>query len=107
MKFKDFEIRPAHAIDGSEDPNRYELVKWYRTDEPVEVTDLQTGEKKIRDLFCYVIAFLEYNDKEPCWEFRSVGLRYLEDREDGLEEYIQAFTRLIDACRNKDEDENW
>lgn len=107
MKFKDFEIRPAHTIDGLGIPNRYELIKWYRTDKPVEVTDLRTGDKNMQDLFCYVIAFLEYNDKEPCWEFRSVGFRYLKDREDGLEAYIQAYTRLIDACRNDDEDENW
>lgn len=89
MKFKDFEIRPATTLDGIVPPNRYELVKW---------------QKSGQQCSCFVIAFLEYNEKEPCWEFRSVGLRYLEYREDGLEDYIQAYLRLLDVCRDNDDE---
>lgn len=104
MKFKDFEIRPTTTLDGSTPRNRYELVKWKKYPSPIEVVDLVTGETKEQQHGCFVIAFLEYNEKEPCWEFRSVGLRYLEYREDGLEDYIQAYLRLLDVCRGENDE---
>ena len=61
MKFKDFEIRPVKSLDGVIDPNRFELVKWY-----------DPGR-------CFVVAWLGWNDKEPCFELTSVGLRLVEN----------------------------
>lgn len=45
MKFKDFEIRPTCFIDGHTDPKKWDVVKW-QCHNPIEVTDLETGEKK-------------------------------------------------------------
>ena len=102
MRFKDFEIRPTVRIDGKTVKNKYDVVKWYKTDEPIEVTDLLTGEKTIKDTFCYTVATIEWYKKEPCWEFRSVGTRFLEDYEDGLCEYILKYLELFDICEEKE-----
>lgn len=43
-----------------------------------EATDMRTGEKKIHTTNSYVIANLEWNEKEGDFDFESVGLRWLE-----------------------------
>ena len=98
MKFKDFEIRPTRFFDGHTDPKKWEVVKWGHC-EPIEVIDIETGKKKISDTYCFVIAFLEWNEKEPCWEFESVGTRFLEDYEDGLCEFVLKWLELNDLTR--------
>ena len=64
--------------------------KWKDYD-PHEVTDSTTGEKKIQTRYCFSIATLTWNKKEQTFEFESVGLRYLQHRVDGLEDYILNF----------------
>lgn len=98
MRFKDFEIRPAIFLDGHTDPKKWDVVKWVKCD-PHEAIDLKTGEKKMYDKHCYSVAFLEWNSKEPCWEFRSVGTRFLEDYEEGLCEFILKWCELADLTR--------
>lgn len=103
IRYKDFEIRPVTALDGHQTPGRFEVIKWYKTDEPIEVTSASTGQKMLKDTFFYVVAFIEWNKKEPCWEFRSVGTRFLEDYTEGLCEYIMQFLKLFDICRRDDD----
>ena len=104
MRFKDFEIRPYTDWDGSRSPDKYEIVKWYKTDEPIEVLNARTNKKEMQDTFCYMIAFIDYNPKEPCWELRSVGTRFLEDYENGLCEFVRSFIKVLDVCKeNEDE----
>ncbi len=98
MKFKDFEIRPTSFLDGHKDPKKWDVVKW-RKSEPFESVDLRTGEKRILDTYCYSVAQLWWNEKEPCWEFESVGTRFLEDYEEGLCEFILKWTELTDLTR--------
>lgn len=45
---------------------------------PYEATDMRTGEKKIHTTNTYVIANLEWNEKECDFDFESVGTRWLE-----------------------------
>lgn len=94
-KFKDFEIRDVCYLGEppKDKPIEFDLVKW-QEHEPYEVTDLGTGEKKISTKSCFSIAGLKWNDKEPCFEFESVGLRYLEYREYGLEEWLLKWCKL-------------
>ena len=98
MKFKDFEIRPTCFLDGHTDPKSWAVVKWCHC-EPREVIDGETGKKKISDTYCFSVAFLEWNEKEPCWEFKSVGTRFLEDYEDGLCEFILKWIELTNLTR--------
>ena len=99
MKFKDFEIRPTCFLDGHIDPKQFDVVKWYKTDKPIKVTDGLTGEEKMKDTFCYSVAHIWWNDKEPCWEFESVGTRFLYDYEDGLCEFILEWIELTSLTR--------
>lgn len=102
MRFKDFEIRPYKSLNGLTSQDRYELIKWYKTESPIEVTIAETGEKKMKDTFCYVVAWITWNPKEPCWEFESVGMRFIDDYEEGLCEYIKKFVELLDVIRDKE-----
>lgn len=60
-----------------ENPKRFDIVKWVECD-PFETLDYKTSEKKISDKYCYSIGTLEWNPHEPCFEFKSIGLRWLE-----------------------------
>ena len=83
MKFKDFEIRrPTRLGVVPEDYYKYnfDLVKWDKDKEGKE--------------YCYSIAFLRWNPKELGFNFESVGTRYLEYREDGLEEWLLKWCEL-------------
>lgn len=85
MKFKDFEIRPVKSLDGVIDPNRFELVKW-----------CEPGH-------CFVVAWLGWNDKEPCFELTSVGLRLVENWADGLDKFIIKWCEMAEVCMEEDE----
>ena len=99
MKFKDFEIRPTCFFDGNTNPKRFDVVKWYKTDKPIEVTDGRTGKEKTKDIFCYSVAQIWWNDKEHCWEFKSIGTRFFEDYQEGLCEFILKWLELTDLTR--------
>jgi hypothetical protein len=94
VRFKDFEIRECIGINAKS--AKYELVKW--SDKPLESTGRH---------YCWVDAFIRWNRKEPCWEFDCVGMRFIEDYEDGLCEFIQKFMEFIDPdCLGPEEDTN-
>ncbi|MBP5710003.1 MAG: hypothetical protein J6W84_03395 [Bacteroidales bacterium] len=57
-------------------PPTFDVVKWVQT-EPQEVVNMRTGKKEISTEYCYVVAWLKWNAKEPCFEFQSCGLRWL------------------------------
>lgn len=101
MRFKDFEIRPITLIEGRTDPKRLEVVKWVKREKPVEVLDLRTGKMKMSDSFCYVVAILSWDEREGSWDFRSIGMRFLEDYEAGLSEFILKWIELLDITRRE------
>lgn len=75
MRFKNFEIRKCTFLGDPPTPDyhkwNFDLVKWADDNS-----------------HCWSIGRLQWNRREPCFEFRSVGTRYLEYREDGLEEWL-------------------
>lgn len=85
MQFKDFEIRPVKSIDGVPDHNRFELVKWY-----------ESGH-------CFVVAWLEWNAKEPCFDLTSVGLRLVENWADGLDKFVIKWCEMAEVCMEEDD----
>ena len=101
MQFKDFEIRPVKSLDGVTDLNRFELVKWY-DHEPMSVTDMRIGEKRISTRSCFVVAWLEWDAKEPCFELTSVGLRLVENWVDGLDQFILKWCEMAEVCMEED-----
>ena len=104
-KFRDFEIRDITYLGAP--PNdgvvRFDLVKW-EEDERCETADWKTNEKKISNRSCFSIARLCWNSKEPCFKLESVGLRYLEYREDGLEEWLIKWCALKEVEFRYEED---
>lgn len=101
MKFKDFEIRPVKSIDGVINPKRFELVKWY-DHEPIPVTNMRTGKVENSTRSCFVVAWLEWNDKEPCFELVSVGLRLVDNWVDGLDKFIIKWCEMAEVCMEED-----
>lgn len=87
-----FQFRSPIYLDGHFDPYKFDLVKWKEC-EPTEVIDFTTSEKKVQSRYCFSIATLTWNRKEQAFDFESVGLRYLQYRVDGLEEYILNFCK--------------
>lgn len=96
MQFKDFEIRPVKSLDGVIDPKRFELVKWYDHEPYVHGESTSTRS-------CFVVAWLEWNDKEPCFELVSVGLRLVENWVDGLDQFIVKWCEMAEVCMEDDE----
>ena len=92
--FQNFEIRPTAFLDGHIDQNKFDVVKWY-DHEPLEAINLKTGKRETSTRSCYSIAHIYWDEKEPCWEFSSVGTRFLEDYEEGLCEFIREWLELI------------
>ena len=64
---------PANA-----DTERRFAISKTESCKPHEATDMRTGEKKIYTTNTYVIANLEWNEKECDFDFESVGTRWLE-----------------------------
>ena len=68
-------------------PIRFDIVKWYPEANPhigkvVFFDDMgraQVREEMITE-HCYSVGHLEWNSKEPCFTFKSIGLRWLEER---------------------------
>ena len=92
MRFKQFEIRrPTYLTPKSEEFYKYnfDIVKWANDNS-----------------HCWSIASLQYNKKEPCFEFKSCGLRYLEYREPGLEEWLIKWCELKELEYRFEEEEN-
>lgn len=95
MQFKDFEIRPVKSLDGVIDPKRFELVKWYDHEPYIHGESTSTRS-------CFVVAWLEWNDKEPCFELTSVGLRLVENWADGLDKFIVKWCEMAEVCMEED-----
>lgn len=81
MRFKNFAIRKPTLIGEppTEDYYKYnfDLVKF-----------------SADNLSCFSIGYLRYRKGGDGFKFESVGLRYLEEREDGLEEFILKWCKL-------------
>ena len=95
MKFKDFEIRPVKSLDGVIDTRRFELVKWYDHEPYIHGESTSTRS-------CFVVAWLEWNDKEPCFGLVSVGLRLVENWVEGLDQFIIKWCEMAEVCMEED-----
>ena len=96
MRFKNFEIRKCTFVGDPPTPDyhkwNFDLVKWEKHRE----SDSE---------YCFSIGHLEWNRREPCFEFRSCGLRYLKYREDGLEEWLLKWCELKEIEYRYNEEE--
>ena len=89
FKFKNFEICPAVRLGQS----------------GVETVPDKYAVEYIGDKSRFVIAFIEYDSSESYWDFKSVGLRYLEYREAGLESFILGVINLLNVVNDNTVDD--
>ena len=92
IRFKHFEIRRPTYLgpipEGKE--NDWDVVKWSDNFE-----------------HCWSIASLRWNPKEPCYELESVGMRLLEEMDDGLPQFITSWVEFqetvhrLERCYSK------
>lgn len=84
MRYKEFEIRPV-ALGTNIIPNKWEVIKWRYEDS------------------CFTIAFLDYDPKQPGFEFRSVGTRYLEYADLKLNKIILKWCEMQELILGEEE----
>ena len=74
-----FQIRDVTYLGGSppQDKIKFDIVKWVDCD-PMEVINIKTKQKEIQTRYCYTVAWLNWDEKEECFDFNSCGLRWLE-----------------------------
>lgn len=97
-----FQFRAPIYLDGYFEPYKFNLVKWEDC-EPHEVTDWDTGKKKMSTRYCFVVGTLLWNEKECAFDFESCGLRYLEYRINGLEKFILDFAEMMEKELMRDD----
>lgn len=95
-----FQIRDVEYIGepSKNTPPKFDIVKWADC-EPHEFINLGTGKKTIQTRYCYSVAFLEWDPKEPCFEFKSVGLRWL--RSGASEDVVKM---ILDFAEKKEQE---
>ena len=82
-RYKGFQIRDVTYLGEppTNIPPTFDVVKW-ESDTPIEAIDIVDGKSKTFTEYCYSVGNLIYNPKEPCFEFKSCGLRWLEEKPD-------------------------
>jgi hypothetical protein len=83
-RYKGFQIRDVTYLGEppTDTPPTFDVVKWKSYDTPIEARDLLDNKIKTFKEYCYSVGYLEYNVNELCFEFKSVGLRWLEAHPD-------------------------
>ena len=85
-----FQIREPVFLTGKKDPYMFDLVNW-EAHNPIEVTELSTGKKKISTRSCFTVGTIRWDTREPGFEFESCGLRFLENYVEGLNQFVLDF----------------
>lgn len=82
-RYKGFQIRDVTYLGEppTNIPPTFDVVKW-ESDTPIEAIDIVDSKSKTFTEYCYSVGNLIYNPKEPCFEFKSCGLRWLEAKPD-------------------------
>lgn len=85
-----FQFRSPLYLDGHIERYEFDLIK-YVDHEPMEAINLDTGKVEKYTRHCFSIGTVIWDKKNESFEFKSCGLRYLEHRIDGLENFILEF----------------
>ena len=80
-------------------PLRFDVVKWYEH-EPEMQRSLVTGESRMVTENCCSVGTLGYNRKEGCFDFKSVGMRWIDAHptrkvEDMLLDFVDRLEKWI------------
>lgn len=89
--WRDFEIKPTMFIDGHIDPCKFDLVRWYAHTHIESYNPLNKTTELI-DCSCYSIASLNWCKSSGRFSFESYDMRFIDDYEEGLVQFIKEFT---------------
>lgn len=94
MRHNEFGLSKVVFFGSDKDvfPYRIHIVKWEEC-KPTETYSLTELKYKTVTSYCFVIGELEWDTKEPGWDFRSLGTRYLEYGTQELNKWILDFCR--------------
>lgn len=81
MRYKDFEIQLINS-------HKAQIVKW---------------DKDFKH--CFVIAFLNYDNKEKDWELTSVGSRYVDYADGTLNKIVSKYMEMLYILTKTKEEE--
>lgn len=81
-------------------PNKIHVVKWVNC-EPTKVYSVEKKEYTTMTCYSYVIGQLMWNSHEPCWEFKSVGTRYLEVGTEELNKWLMDFCNRYEVVEGE------
>lgn len=91
MRHNEFALHKARYVDGR-NTFPYEIVVVREVQcEPFTAYSLDEEGYVTRTNYVYSVAHLRWNSKEPCWEFSSVGVRYLADGDTELNKWLLDF----------------
>lgn len=89
-------------------PIRYDIVKWVKYPEPVKAVVIEEGKSKgIQEVseYCYVVGQLEWDKKDGGFDFRSIGMRWLEAKPDeAVVQMVLDFADQIGKQLSEEED---
>lgn len=87
-------------------PIRFDIVKWVQEEKPHIGTVYRStdsgdwiAKEEIITEYCYSVGMLEWNSHEPCFEFKSVGLRWLEAKPSNA-----VVDMILDFCNQKEKE---
>ena len=96
--YKGYQIRDCTYLNEppKDIPITFDVVRWKYRSKPVKVIDAETGKDKMVDKYCYSVAHIVYDEREDWFDFKSIGLRWLEEHPDkDVENWI------VDWCKYK------
>lgn len=68
----------------------FDIVLYY-DHAPIDCIDGRTGKKITSVRSCYSLGFLRFDKEEETWSFESVGVRYLEDGNSIVNQWLLDF----------------
>lgn len=87
-------------------PIRFDIVKWVQEKNPhigtvCRLTDSGnwTAKEELITEFCYSVGTLEWDSCETCFDFKSVGLRWLEAKPSNA-----VVDMILDFCKRKEKE---
>ena len=104
-RWNDFQIRDVVYFGNPPTDDRYErydVVKWYKYDEPVKCYDLEKNDYVLHSEGCCSIGNLIWDKEECSMSFESCGTRYFKEYIDGLNEWLLNFCNRIEIEKRYD-----
>ena len=96
-----FQIRSVNYLGAEnveDDGTRFDVVKWESHD-PMKVYSVNEEKEIVTTEHCYSVAFIEWDDKEDCYDIKSVGMRLIDSHP--TEAVMDMILKFVNEQRKK------